>query len=255
MMFKASRQVSTILRAGQPLASALSSGFESQVVDAARGLASVAAQIGAELTAERSKALISRNRAYEDQAADYLMECCEGIVASARVLEQSARRDAATYSFALHMLTSYFDLVGDATSTDGASPRAILGGPPHLAPFDAFYDAPDLGLAQPSPGLHGEFVNFGQDDRVARGRALAARARAEKARLAGNSKPAAAPPIPHLSPPSIRICHISVEATGEYDGVLYSALLARGSSEIVARASAKAHFIREKKRRIAEGGS
>lgn len=254
-MFKASRQVSTILRAGQPLASALSNGFESQVVEAARALASVAAQIGAELTAERSKALIARNRAYEDQAADYLMECCEGIVASARALEQSTRRDAATYALALHMLTSYFDLVGDATSAGGASPHAMLGGPPQFVPLDPFYDVPVQGRAQPSPGLHGEFVNFGQDERVARGRALAAKARAEKARLQGNAKPAAAPPVRYVSPPSVRICHISVEATGEYDLALYSALIARGSSEIVARASAKAHFIREKKRRIVEGGS
>lgn len=247
-MFKASRHVTAILRAGLPLGSALQNGIESQVIVAARGLASVAADIGAELTGTRSNALISRNRAYQDQASEYLIECCEGIVASARALEQSAGRDLNTYQFALYMLTSYFDLVQDATTGAGMSPHAMLGGPPQFLPQDPFSGASDAWQSHSTAGSYGAMPFQGQDERVIRGRALAAQARAEKARLAGDAEPTERV----VRSNSTRICDIVVEATGDYDIDTYHALLAQGASEVVARASAKAHLIREQKRRIAE---
>ena len=247
-MFKASRHVTAILRAGLPLGSALSNGIESQVIVAARGLASVAAEIGAELTGTRSNALISRSRAYQDQASNYLVECCEGIVASARALEQSAGRDPGTYEFALYMLTSYYDLVKDATSGAGMSPHAMLGGPPQFSIRDPFSSTTDAWQSHSTVDSYGAMMPRGRDERVIRGRALAAQARAEKARLAGDAEPTGRA----VRSTSAPISDIVVEATGDYDIGTYHALLAQGASEVVARASAKAHLIREQKRRIAE---
>jgi hypothetical protein len=196
------------------------------------------------------------------------------------------------------MLTSYFDLVQHATAGGGASPHAMLGGPPQGLMHDPLFDAQGAGQAHPDLGANSMMWMLEQDERVVRGRALAAQARAEKARLAGNSKPTGrgSSPTPGgygairsqnrdervvrgralaakaraekarlagnteptgrgSGPTSVRISHITVEATGEYDIDTYRDLIARGVSvEIVARASAKAHFIRERKRRIAEGG-
>jgi NAD-dependent dihydropyrimidine dehydrogenase PreA subunit len=113
--------------------------------------------------------------------------------------------------------------------------------------------APTASSVDMDVAVYHEMLAEGRDERVARGRAKAAAARAARG-LARRYPATATPSDAAAQGPSVPISHITVEASGHYDSAVYQRLLAQGATETVARAKAKAHFIREQKRRIAEGG-
>ncbi len=111
----------------------------------------------------------------------------------------------------------------------------------------------------------------GKSERIARSKAKAAWVRKEKARLAAEApaevaeaaaddapaaaEPAEAPAAPAAAAPT-KLSDVHVEGTGEIDQETFDRLIAEGKDERIARAKAKAAWVRkEKQRKLEEGGA
>jgi NADH-quinone oxidoreductase subunit I len=116
-------------------------------------------------------------------------------------------------------------------------------------------DAPKAGKAEIKVESKGEIdqetydalIAEGKSERIARSKAKAAWVKKEKARLQAEAD-AAAPAEPAAAAP--KAADIEVEA-GQIDQETYDALIAEGKTERMARAKAKAAYVRKERKRLA----
>jgi NADH-quinone oxidoreductase subunit I len=115
----------------------------------------------------------------------------------------------------------------------------------------------------------------GKSERIARSKAKAAWVKKERARLAASgatapasapapdapaadagapeAAPAAAAPAA-ATPEATKLADVHVEGTGEIDQEVYDALIAEGKGERIARAKAKAAWVKKRKQELLDGG-
>ena len=191
----------------------------------------------------------------------------EGADAPAEVADAVAKADAALRAASRPAVPA-----GAAGKGERAAAPAATAAAPAAAPKPAEVEVEAGELDQET---YDRLIAEGKSERIARAKAKAAWVRKEKARLAAaapaeapaaapvvEEAPAAAPepaaeaaPAPADAAPT-RLADVHVEGSGEIDQETYDALIAEGKGERIARAKAKAAWVRKQKQaKIQEGGA
>ncbi|MEY3073220.1 MAG: hypothetical protein RLZZ353_1416 [Actinomycetota bacterium] len=198
----------------------------------------------------------------------------EGADAPAEVADAVAKADAALRAASRPAVPAGAAGPGERA----AAPRAAAAGAaaPAAAPKAAEVEVEAGEIDQ---ATYDQLIAEGKSERIARAKAKAAWVRKEKARLAAaapaapaaeaptaapapaaedsaeaaTEAPAAAPAAAPADGPA-RLADVHVESSGEIDQETYDRLIAEGKGERIARAKAKAAWVRQQKQRMLEGG-
>mgnify|MGYP001552001444 CR=1 FL=1 len=195
----------------------------------------------------------------------------EGADAPAEVADAVAKADAALRAASRPAVPA-----GAAGPGERAAPKvAAAGAAPAAAPKAAEVEVEAGEIDQ---ATYDQLIAEGKSERIARAKAKAAWVRKEKARLAAAAPaaPAEAPadapaeaapsapdaaasvpveaPAPAADAGPARLADVHVESSGEIDQETYDRLIAEGKGERIARAKAKAAWVRQQKQRMIEEG-
>ncbi len=198
----------------------------------------------------------------------------EGADAPAEVADAVAKADAALRAASRPAVAP--GAAGRGERAAGKAPAAAAAAAPAPAQAGEIHVE---GSGEIDQATYDQLIAEGKSERIARSKAKAAWVRKEKARLAaaGAAAPAAgavatpdaedaavdvsaadteaAPEAPAAGGPA-RLADVHVESSGEIDQATYDQLIAEGKGERIARAKAKAAWVRQQKQRIiGEGGA
>jgi NADH-quinone oxidoreductase subunit I len=135
-------------------------------------------------------------------------------------------------------------------------PEAAAGA---AAPAEAAEPEIEVEAGQIDQETYDQLIAEGKSERMARAKAKAAYVRKKKAEIRAQQEAApaeATAPEPETAEPKAaepKPAEVHVEA-GEIDQETYDQLIAEGKSERMARAKAKAAYVRKKKKELSEGG-
>ncbi|MGA0830922.1 MAG: NuoI/complex I 23 kDa subunit family protein [Nitriliruptoraceae bacterium] len=197
----------------------------------------------------------------------------EGADAPAEVADAVAKADAALRAASRPAVPAGAAGPGERA---GAPKAAAAGSAPAAAPKAAEVEVEAGEIDQ---ATYDQLIAEGKSERIARAKAKAAWVRKEKARLAAAAPAAPAAEAPAAAPAPVveeaaeaateapaaapatapadgpaRLADVHVESSGEIDQETYDRLIAEGKGERIARAKAKAAWVRQQKQRMLEEG-
>ena len=195
----------------------------------------------------------------------------EGADAPAEVADAVAKADAALRAASRPAVPAGAAGPGQRAAAPAAGATAAPAAAPKAAEVEV--EAGEIDQA-----TYDALIAEGKSERIARAKAKAAWVRKEKARLAAAAPaaPAEAPadapadaapsapdaaasvpveaPAPAADAGPARLADVHVESSGEIDQETYDRLIAEGKGERIARAKAKAAWVRQQKQRMIEEG-